>query len=170
MLQDMKENPRKIFLMIVSMILFYIPFIGSSITKENYTSIINQSTHPLLFFLSVPIGFCILYYLVYQYLRDKTLKIQTIPLFILVIISILMPYDVKGSFYSSMHLFLGYACFIWFNYLIFKILQSNTQYHYYYLYGVIFAAVIALTFQSINGLSEWIYFSWTTMILLCIKK
>lgn len=168
--QVITHKPIRYFLAILILFLFYLPFWQGSFLHENYTGILNDHNRVLLFWLSVLMGFCILFFLLYTALSQPTLRIQAILIFVLSITALIIPYGESQSVFSTLHLAISYGCFIWINWILFKVFQYHPKTMTIYIGLLILVGLIALTFQSINGLSEWLYFSGTAILLLWIKK
>lgn len=139
----------------------------------NYTGLLNNPSSRIPALLLTLAGALALFPSL-AYLLDKVQFSRRKPalyfFLILCILTVLFPYNTPGSPLSSLHLAFGLLCFLYFNRLLFELRYLSLYSTDLYLAFLILSCFFILTYQSITGLSEWIYAIGTGISLFLLLK
>ncbi|MGN8626334.1 hypothetical protein [Bulleidia sp. HCP3S3_F2] len=86
-----------------------------------------------------------------------TNKKKLIPLFILVTLTAITPYNATGDIASQFHLFFALAAFLYLHYLLYAFYWYRQKATMFYIACLTMSGCFVLTYSSITGLSEWIF-------------
>ncbi|MBP3891004.1 MAG: hypothetical protein J6D29_02430 [Solobacterium sp.] len=142
---------------------FFLPFLKSDILHTNYTGLLSEPSTAIWFYVFVIPAFGYLGFLLYRLLEIPNKKIYFILFLCCVILGIRIPYAASSTL-SSLHLFFSYLSFSLFQAFMFFIFKTKT-FPTFYVGALILAAMISLTFSSINGLAEAIFFASVSITL-----
>lgn len=145
---------------VIAPFLFYAPYITHSGMDYNYTGLFNSFNNPLhyleLFFACGIVG-TMFSQLNTTTKNKKKWKHFNYSLWILVILTVLIPYHTKEDFLSGFHVFMGYITFIYFNYLYFLVgWYYETSRHIYYG-GLLLLCILSIMHMSVTGYIEVTY-------------
>lgn len=134
------------------------PMLGRDFASDNYTLVLNDHplfVLPLLFNIS-----CFLYALLVIGKRlhfKKNWFIQCIVVYVLNLLVMMISYGEETDLSSQIHVFLGYAVFLWMNYLMFILFQYYPRYRTIYYPGILAILFVIMHYGCVNGIAEIIF-------------
>lgn len=163
----------KILLFITFPIIYTIFVFYNGIIDFNMTGLMNNPSTKIIAILLSLIWTLTIIYLLYKALKKTILtkqKEKIITLCILMLLTVLLPYDSTGSLLSQLHLFFAIASIIYLHILLYYLKDINQFITSFYCACLVLSGFFILTYSSITGLSEWIFAIGLWISLFLINK
>ena len=144
---------------IVYLIFFSIFLFQHDLIEYNYTGLLNsnvRSTALLLCFIGGVLCIYSLYVLLSR-LHIKHTYLQLFLLSILMLLTTLLPYKETNSLSSQLHLLSGLITFLYLHRILLQLASLNKNVTYFYLSTLFLCMLVTITFQSITGMTEWLF-------------
>ena len=135
-----------------------LPMWGRNFAVDNYTLILND--HPVYI---LPLLFNISWFLHALFVIGKRLRfernwfVQCIVVYILNLLVMMVSYGEETDLSSQIHVFLGYAVFLWMSYLMFTLFQYYPKYRTIYYPGLLAILFVIMHYGCVNGIAEIIF-------------
>lgn len=141
-------------------ILFSVLMIPSDMVKYNFTYLLNQPIIRYWGYLVCILGAYLLYKKLTSLVKLTTFKKARMCIFLLftcMLLSALLPYHDHGDLLSQLHLLFALLSFLLLHRLLFEFRYFNRKITYFYLSCLFLSFLFVITFQSITGISEYIF-------------
>lgn len=145
-------------------ILFVISFsllmIPSGLIKYNFTGLLNEEIICYFAYIVCAMGALLLFVklkILFKRTSCKKANMYLAILFASLLLTILLPYQESGDFFSQLHLLFALLSFIVLHRILFEFKDFNRKITYFYLSCLLLSFMFVITFSSITGLSEYIF-------------
>ena len=148
---------------LIPILLFLLLYLSGSF-HDNYTGLLQNENWRILF--SVFSIFCLGFALFLLHRIDESIHTRhLIILSVLILAAIVIPYSSHESILSSLHILAAYAAFLYFNWLLFRILIYHARLRSIYTAMLFLCALLCFSASSITGLAEMLYGACTSIVL-----
>lgn len=141
-------------------ILFSLLMIPSGLIKYNFTGLLNENIICYFAYVICLIGAILLFFKLKILLKRTFMKkanIYLLVLFTCMLLTLLLPYDQNGDLCSQFHLLFALLSFMILHRILFEFRFFNKKVTTFYLSCLILSFLFVITFQSITGVSEYIF-------------